>query len=117
MEGRSDYHTTGTTMSNQPTTIRRMYAYGSVIDSHPSRVVYRQNGRGEVVLDKEGSASWIKAQPILVVPDNPAARQAMVDKVVAAAGVFKGPCRLSRATIEYVLATALAPTRRKKDNR
>ncbi len=92
-----------------------MWDYGRFIDSHPSRVVYKETRNAykewETARRPDGSAIWLKAKPILVIPENPAARAAMVERVVKTFCTHLNPeNRADYARgIEEILATALTP--------
>ncbi len=79
-------------MSKPRTRIRRMWRYADdMIVGHPT--------------DERNAA-------VLVIPDNPAARAAMVEKVYMMAhdhGSLSPLRALSRSHIEEILATALTP--------
>lgn len=88
-------------MSLPFTHIRRMWQHGDGHSGNTKTVLILPEG-----LD---GRTFGKAKPVLVIPDNPAARAAMVERVRAAYRADPKAPLLPHGAIEYVLATALTP--------
>lgn len=85
-------------MSRARTAIRRMWVY-----SDGPNTALLSYGRDPAIVANEPA--------VLVLPDNPAARRAMVERVVKMLWPVGTPYAHHRQMVEDVLATALIPSR------